>query len=198
LSDQGTGLTESILRRSVRELSAVQDLVVSEHLSDLVRIVQAVTRCLRAGGKLLLFGNGGSAADAQHVAAELVSRFLLDRDPLPAIALSTNSSILTSVSNDYCFEDVFARQVRALASPGDVVVGISTSGHSPNVVRGLQAAREKGAVTIGFCGRTGGELKDWADICFCVPSDHTPRVQEVQVLAWHVICEAVEAELFGQ
>jgi D-sedoheptulose 7-phosphate isomerase len=181
----------------VQDIQAIQQQMVAELLPDLTRIVQAILDALRAGGKLVLFGNGGSAADAQHVAGELVNRFLLEREALPAIALTTNTSVLTSIANDDSFDEVFARQVQALVQPHDVVVGISTSGHSSNVVNGLRAAQDRGAVTVGFCGRSGGQLKDLTDICFCVPSDHTPRIQEAHVLAWHVICEAVEAELFA-
>ncbi len=146
---------------------------------------------------MVLFGNGGSAADAQHVAAELVNRFLMDRDALAAISLSTDTSILTSVCNDADFDQVFSRQVRALVQKGDVAVGISTSGNSPNVINGLVAAREKGATAVGFTGRGGGELKDVVDVCFGVPSDSTPRIQEAHITVWHAICEVVEKEMSG-
>ncbi len=197
MSDRDHSLAEAILRASVQESMAIQERLLPEHLSVIAHIVRVLVEAFRAGHKLVLFGNGGSAADAQHVAAELVNRFLLDRDALPAMALTTNTSILTSWSNDFSFDDVFARQIRAMVQARDVAVGISTSGCSTNVLNGIQAARERGAVTIGFSGRSGA-LKDLTDICFCVPSDHTPRIQEAHIFAWHVICEAVEAELFGQ
>ena len=197
MKDGDARLVEAILRKSVEEIGTIQERLVSDFLPDLARIVQVTVKAFSAGSKLVLFGNGGSAADAQHVAAELVNRFLLDRDALPAIALTTDTSILTSVGNDHAFDEVFARQVQALVQPDDVVVGISTSGHAPNVLNGIRAAKDRGAVTIGFSGRSGRELKEQTDICFCVPSDHTPRIQEAHIFAWHVICEAVEAELFG-
>lgn len=164
-------------------------------LPTLVKIMQAFVRTIRTGNKILLFGNGGSAADAQHVAGELVGRFLRESEPWPVIALTTDTSILTAVGNDWEFADVFARQVRALAKPGDLVAGISTSGRSANVIRGLQAARAKGAATIGFTGAGGGSLAEHADLCFRAPADSTPRIQELHLLAWHTICELVEREL---
>ncbi|MGQ0811351.1 MAG: SIS domain-containing protein [Nitrospiraceae bacterium] len=164
-------------------------------LPTLVRIMQACVGTIRAGNKILLFGNGGSAADAQHVAGELVGRFLRESEPWPVIALTTDTSILTAVGNDWEFADVFARQVRALAKPGDLVVGTSTSGRSPNVIRGLQAARAKGVMTIGFTGAGGTGMQEHVDICFRAPADSTPRIQELHLLAWHSICELVEREL---
>jgi D-sedoheptulose 7-phosphate isomerase len=146
----------------------------------------------------LFCGNGGSAADAQHVAAELVGRFALEREPLPALALTTDTSILTAVANDWDFKEIFARQVRAHARHGDVVVGISTSGKSANVVRALEAARERGAVTIAFTGRNGGALAKVADVSFRAPDAGTARVQELHLLAWHGVCEVVEAALAGK
>ena len=161
----------------------------------LVQVAQRLIRAVRTGRKILLFGNGGSAADAQHVACELVGRFLLDSDPWPVIALTTDTSILTAVGNDWGFADIFARQVRALARPGDVVVGISTSGRSPNVLRGLQAGRNQGATTVGFTGGDGSAMREYTDVCFCAPAQSTPRIQELHLLAWHAICEIVETEL---
>jgi D-sedoheptulose 7-phosphate isomerase len=158
-------------------------------------IAKRIAEVLRGGGKLLLCGNGGSAADAQHVAAEFVGRYRKNRIPLPAIALTTDTSILTAVGNDFDFADVFARQVEALAQPGDLVVGISTSGKSPNVLKAIEAARRKGAGTLAFT-RAGGEpLASLADLTFAAPSTDTPRVQEAHLLAWHIICDLLEAEL---
>lgn len=162
----------------------------------LVLVAQAFIQALRTGRLILLFGNGGSAADAQHVAAELMGRFLRERDPLPALALNTNISALTAIANVWDYSEVFARQVRALARPGDVAVGISTSGRSPNITRGLQAARQLGAITIAFTGEKGFQVADAAHICYAAPHHATPRVQELHLLAWHTICELVEAELF--
>ena len=158
-------------------------------------IANAMLESLRQGGKVLLFGNGGSAADAQHIAAELVSRFLHDRKALPAIALTTDTSILTSVANDYAYDQVFARQIEALGKRGDVAVGISTSGNSPNVLKAVARAREMGLTTVGLTGRSGGALKDAVDLCLCVPSSSTPRIQEVHIAVAHVLCEVLELEL---
>jgi len=148
-----------------------------------------------AGNKLLVCGNGGSAADAMHICAELVGRFLQDRRPLPAIALNANPAILTALGNDYCYETVFSRQVEALANAGDVVWGISTSGNSQNVVEALKSAHAQGARTIGLTGSGGGAMAEHADVLLAVPLSETPRIQEVHLVTYHVICEAVEAEL---
>lgn len=186
-----------VISRVIQESIGVQAQVLEECIPIIARMADMLVRALQAGYKVVLFGNGGSAADAQHVAAELVNRFLMERDALPAIALTTNTSILTSVSNDDAFDQVFARQVQALVQEGDVVVGISTSGNAPSVLQGILAAREKGVVTVGFTGRSGGKLKGLVDLCFCVPSDSTPRIQEAHITVWHAICEVVEQELFG-
>jgi D-sedoheptulose 7-phosphate isomerase len=156
-----------------------------------------VTGTFRSGGKLVLFGNGGSAADAQHVAAEFVSRFKRERAALPAIALTTDTSILTAIGNDYSFDRVFARQVRALMRPGDLAAGISTSGNSPDVLEGLVAARECGARTLGFTGERGGRLRDLADLCYHAPTEDTALIQQAHITVWHAICLVVEQDLFA-
>ncbi len=161
-------------------------------VGTLVTIANRLAETLLHGGVLYFCGNGGSAADAQHVAAEFVGRFLLERRPLPAVALTTNTSILTAIGNDYEFSEVFARQVRALVKPGDCVTGISTSGRSKNVLLALEAAREIGAMTIGFTGGSGLPLRDLCDDCFIAESASTPRIQECHLLAWHLICNMVE------
>jgi D-sedoheptulose 7-phosphate isomerase len=183
------------MQRIVQDSITAHQRALAESLPVFVQVAQAFVRALRTGRKILLFGNGGSAADAQHVAGELVGRFLRESEPWPAIALTTDSSILTCVGNDWDFSDVFARQVRAHARPGDVVVGISTSGNSPNVLRGLEDARRRGAVTIGFTGPKGDKMRAVADICFCAPAAITPRVQELHLIAWHAICEIVERQM---
>jgi D-sedoheptulose 7-phosphate isomerase len=188
---------EETVHRAIEENIEVGAALLRQQIPQIVRLARLLTDAFRAGHKVVLFGNGGSAADAQHVAAELVNRFLLEREALPAIALTTNTSILTSVSNDADFDQVFARQVRALVQEGDVAVGISTGGNSRNVLNGVRAARTKGAVTVGFTGRSGGQLKELVDVCFCAPSDSTPRIQEAHIAVWHAICEVVEQELFG-
>jgi D-sedoheptulose 7-phosphate isomerase len=192
------GATASqIIAAALRESMAVKALLIEQHLPTIARITEMLAAAFRSGGKVVLFGNGGSAADAQHVAAEMVNRFLLERRALPAMALTTDTSILTSMANDAGFERVFARQVEALVCEGDVAIALSTSGNSPNVLDGILAARERGAKTIGFTGRDGGKLVELVDICFCVPSDSTPRIQEAHVTVLHAICEVVEQELFG-
>jgi D-sedoheptulose 7-phosphate isomerase len=160
----------------------------------------AFEECLRtykSQGKILIAGNGGSAADAQHFAGELVSRFYFDRPPLAAIALTTDSSILTAIGNDYGYEDVFARQVQALGRKGDVFIAISTSGNSPNILRAVEAAKSIGLVVIGLTGRTGGKLKALCDVCLCAPSDSTPRIQECHLVLEHILCACIEESLFG-
>lgn len=183
---------------AVREHVRLVEQVRTTHLPILVAISDRLTACLRAGGTIFLCGNGGSAADAQHIAAEFVGRFLLERRPLPAIALSTNTSILTAIGNDYHYDQVFARQVRAQTRAHDVVCGISTSGKSPNVLEALKAAREVGAATVGFTGEPGEPLGGLCDVCFKVPSGQTPRIQEVHILAWHMICDRVEQAVAGR
>jgi D-sedoheptulose 7-phosphate isomerase len=153
---------------------------------------------LKSGGKILLFGNGGSAADAQHLAAEFVNRLMVERPPLAALALTTDTSILTAVANDYDFLQVFAKQVRALGRPGDLALGLSTSGDSPNVVEGLQAARGLGLKTLALSGRDGGPVAAAAELALIVPSWNTPRIQEVQITIGHVLCDLVDFILYPE
>ena len=148
---------------------------------------------LKDGGKILWMGNGGSAADCQHLAAELVGRFRKEREAMASIALTTDTSILTAVGNDYGYDEVFRRQVLALCAPGDVVIGLSTSGNSPNVLRGLEAARAKGGILVGFTGESGGKMKDICDISLRVPSSNTARIQEMHITVGHILCEIIEA-----
>jgi D-sedoheptulose 7-phosphate isomerase len=197
ISSLGTALAEEIIRGAIRESIEVKSDLLNQHVSIIADLSRLLIDALRAGKKLVLFGNGGSAADAQHVAAELVNRFQMDRNPLPAIALTTDTSILTSVGNDLAFDELFSRQVRALVQRGDVAVGISTSGNSSNVINGIIAAKEKGAVTVGFTGRRGGRLKDLVDTCCHVSSESTARIQEAQITIWHALCEVIEREMFG-
>ncbi len=161
----------------------------------IVEAAQAIAACLRAGGKLLFFGNGGSAADAQHLAAEFVGRFILERRALPAVALTTDSSILTAVGNDYGFDRVFSRQIEALGQAGDVAVGISTSGNSPNVLAALKQARTQHLKTVGLAGKDGGLLRQCCDIPLIVASPNTARVQECHITTGHLLCELVENDL---
>ncbi len=185
---------EGLVRKKLQESA---DIKLSLDAGIIIDIANVIIKTYKKGGKVLLFGNGGSAADAQHIAAELVGKYKMIREPLPAIALSTNTSILTACANDYGYETVFAKQVQALAKEGDVVIGISTSGSSPNVLEGIKAAKEKGAFTIGFTGEGGRELGKNVDICLAVPSKDTPRIQEAHITAGHIVCYLVENELFG-
>jgi D-sedoheptulose 7-phosphate isomerase len=164
--------------------------------SEIEKAAEALSSSFQNGGRLYAFGNGGSAADAQHIVAEFTGRFRVDRDPLPAEALTTNSSAVTAIANDYAFEEIFARQVKALARPGDVVIGISTSGESKNVLRGLEAARKSHAKTIGLCGQKG-QMKLYCDILLSVPSDETSLIQEMHISIGHLLCLLVEENLFG-
>jgi D-sedoheptulose 7-phosphate isomerase len=157
-----------------------------------------LTAALNHGNKLLVMGNGGSAADSQHFAAEIVGRFKLERRALPAIALSTDTSILTAIGNDYGFDAVFSRQVEALAAPGDIVVGISTSGNSPNVLKALNMAKARGCRTIGLLGKDGGSIKAACDLALVVPTEDTPRIQEGHITIIHIVCDLVEKAMFGK
>lgn len=193
--EQNADLFQKTMYSIVKDSVEAHQRLLERSLPTLVCVMQACVRTIRAGHKILLFGNGGSAADAQHVAGELVGRFMKESEPWPVIALTTDTSILTAVGNDWDFADIFARQVRALAKPGDLAVGISTSGKSSNVLRGLQAARAKGAFTVGFTGASCNGMQDYVDICFRAPAETTPRIQELHLLAWHTICELIEREL---
>ncbi|MCX5854880.1 MAG: D-sedoheptulose 7-phosphate isomerase [Deltaproteobacteria bacterium] len=179
-----------------KESSQLKEVFVNENLGRIVRVVEAVTGALKAGNKILLFGNGGSAADAQHIAGEFVNRFIIERPPLPAIALSTDTSVITSIGNDYDFSEIFSKQIRAIGQAGDVAWGISTSGSSPNVIKALDVAKKIGMITIGFTGRDGGDIARLVDYSLNVSSNSTPRVQEVHITVAHVICEMVDFKLF--
>ena len=172
---------------------SLQSICSTPYPSQIAQAIDLLVERFSAGNKLLVCGNGGSAADAMHICAELVGRFFKDRPALPAIALNTDPAVLTAWANDYTYESVFARQVEALAKPGDVVWGISTSGNSKNVVAALKTARELGASTIALTGQGGGALAEYADVLLAVPLSATPRVQEVHSVTYHIICEAVEA-----
>lgn len=178
-----------------------ESLEVKESVLGLAGIIKqmsdTIVRAIKNGNKLLVFGNGGSAADAQHLVGELVGRFKMERGALPAIALTTNTSTITSIGNDYSFEDIFSRQVEGLARKGDVCIGISTSGNAGNVIKGIKKAKEIGAKTIALTGCAGGELAKICDISIVVPSHNTPRIQEAHITIIHIICELVEKAVFG-
>ena len=159
-------------------------------------IAWLIINCYKNGNKVILFGNGGSAADAQHIAAELIGQYKLKRKSLPAIALTTDTSILTSVANDYGFDKIFERQIESIAKKGDVAIGISTSGNSENVIKGILKAKEKEAKTIAFTGNSGGKLKNIVDVLLNVPSDNTPRIQEAHIVVGHIACNIIENQIF--
>jgi D-sedoheptulose 7-phosphate isomerase len=195
MKSETPNLAELVGQR-IEESVAVKRALLAER--ELIAAVgEKLIEAYRAGRKLLIFGNGGSASDAQHIAAELVGRYYFDRRALPAEALTVNASSLTAISNDYSFDHVFARQVEALGNAGDVAVGISTSGNSANVIEGVRAAKRLGLVTVALTGAGGGRLKGEVDYCVSVPSTDTPRVQEAHALIGHVWCEMVERALFG-
>jgi D-sedoheptulose 7-phosphate isomerase len=181
---------------AAQESSEVKEQFFQDNVDGIVEIVHAIMDSLRQGNKILIFGNGGSAADAQHIAAEFLNRFLFDRTPLPAIALTTDTSILTSISNDSDFSLIFARQIEALGSKGDIAWGITTSGKSPNIIEGFRKATEIGMKTIALTGKDGGEVLKMVDYALHVNSPSTPRIQEVHITVGHIICELVEGALF--
>jgi D-sedoheptulose 7-phosphate isomerase len=179
-------------------LAVAKNFEALTQLEDVVqRATDTVTGALKAGNKIMFCGNGGSAADAQPLAAELVGRYQSDRAALAALALTVDTSALTAIANDYSFDEVFARQLRGLGRAGDVLIGISTSGNSKNVLRAIEAAREIGVATIGLTGQSGGQMRQLCDICICVPSGRTSHIQEMHIAIGHVICGEVERRLFG-
>jgi D-sedoheptulose 7-phosphate isomerase len=188
------GFIENLVAESLR----VKSEFFRQNASLVAQTAESMAKAMKNGGKLLLFGNGGSAADAQHIATEFVGRFIPDRLPLPALSLVTDTSALTAISNDYGFNTVFARQVQALGKAGDIALGISTSGNSPNVLEAMETARRKGMLTIGFTGQDGGKMKGHADVLFCVPSRVVPRIQETHITLGHVLCELIDRELFPE
>jgi len=165
-------------------------------ISTAAKVSEILVNALKQGNKAVFFGNGGSAADAQHIAAEFVGRFAFDRPALPALALSVNSSCVTAIGNDYGYDLIFSRQLEALGRPGDVAIGISTSGNAPNVIKAMSAARKMELHTVALTGATGGSLRSKVDHCICVPSSETPRIQECHILVGHIISELVESEMF--
>src|SRR5262245_29513876 len=187
-------MDEDAVRRIAAESIALKQRFFDENAALLIEVARRVCECLRSGGKILTFGNGGSAADAQHLAGELVGRFTLDRAALPALALTTDPSVITALGNDMGYESVFRRQVEAHGRPGDVAIGISTSGRSANVVEALRAARSRGLVTVGLTGNGGGPLAGLVDHLLDVPHRETARIQEVHAMIVHVLCEIVEEE----
>jgi len=187
---------ENIILKRFKESIEVKNRFLKENLPRLIEVVKLVSQAFEAGNRIFFFGNGGSAADAQHLAAEFVNRYVIDRPSLPAIALTTDTSILTSIANDTAFSEVFARQIRALGREGDVAIGISTSGTSSNVIKAFEVAKEMGMKTVALTGNDGGVMGKIADFSLVVSSTSTPRIQEAHILIGHIICEMVEHQLF--
>jgi len=167
-----------------------------ENVGKIMEVAKRIIAAYRKGNKVLLFGNGGSACDASHLAAELVNRYKKDREGLPAIALATDMAVVTSISNDYDYTDLFSRQIKAIGHKGDIAIAISTSGNSPNVLKAVQVAKEKGLITIGFAGKDGGKLAGLVDYSFIIPSNNTARIQEAHITLGHLLCELIEDEMF--
>ena len=191
---------DALIKASIQDSIKVKQTLLADTalLAQISGVVDAFITALSSGHKLLLFGNGGSAADSQHIAAEFVGRFQLERTPLPALALTVNTSALTGIGNDYDYVNVFSRQVEALGQAGDVAVGITTSGKSPNVIKGLAAAKAKGLITVGMTGTFGDMLKEVSTYCLCVPSKETPRIQESHILIGHIVSQLTEQEMFAK
>lgn len=185
-----------IVRTNIERSIEVHARLIAECLDSITAGAEALIAAYRAGRKAIFFGNGGSAADSQHLAAEFVGRYLVERDPMPALALNANSSAVTAIGNDYGYDLVFARQLRALAQPGDVAIGISTSGNSASVIEGIKAGRELGLTTIALTGASGGKLRGLADILIAAPTQETPRIQECHILIGHSLCDAVERAIW--
>ena len=185
------------IRRNIEEAIAVKQALLQGHLDTVEKAASLVIECIRRGSKLIFFGNGGSASDSQHLAAEFVGRYEGERKALPAIAFTTDTSILTAVGNDYGFDRVFERQVEALARPGDVIFAISTSGNSKNVIAAVKKARQLKITTVGFLGRDGGQLKSLVDLAFVVPSQKTSRIQECHIMIGHILCEEADEALLS-
>lgn len=182
-----------------KSLKVKEGILQSEEIkSQIEKVSKIVIEAYNNGNKTLIAGNGGSAADAQHIAGEFVSKFYFDRPGLASIALTTDTSILTAIGNDYGYEKLFARQLQANSVKGDIFIAISTSGNSKNLIEALKYAKENGITTVGFTGEKGGEMKDMCDYCICMPSNETPRVQEGHILIGHIICAVVEEEIFGK
>lgn len=180
----------------LQESIDTQKALLLTHLDIVKNIAGILITAFKNGHRLYLIGNGGSAADAQHIAGELVGRFKVNRRPLPAIALTTDTSVITALANDFGYDTCFARQIEALTNPGDVVLALSTSGNSKNILNAVQIAKDCGAITIGFTGKDGGLLKEAVDVCLRIPSTNTPRIQECHITIGHILCSLVEKELF--
>jgi D-sedoheptulose 7-phosphate isomerase len=195
-------IDEDLLREKIKfqleESASVKEKIAAQNINEILLAFNLMHTCIKSGGKIFLCGNGGSAADAQHIAAELVVRLRSNRNPMPAIALTTDTSILTAISNDYGFSQIFARQIEALGRNNDLLIGISTSGNSENVIKAVEYASENGIKTIALTGRTGGKLNERVNLSINVPSDDVQRIQEAHITISHIICDLLEQSLIGE
>jgi D-sedoheptulose 7-phosphate isomerase len=189
---------KDVILKALKESVRVKERFFQENMDGLLEAAEKLATCFASGHKLLIFGNGGSAADAQHIAAEFVNRFAVERRPLPALALCTDTSVLTSISNDYSYDVVFSKQIKALGKKDDMAWGISTSGNSKNVLVAMETARDMGLFTMGLTGCGGGKMAQKCDLCLIVDSQATPRIQESHIMAEHILCELVERILFPE
>ncbi len=189
---------EKIIQDEINKSIAVKQKVLKELIPKIKKFSQMSVNAYKNNGRLIMFGNGGSAADAQHLVAELVNKLNFDRPMLDALALTVNTSVMTAIANDSNYDNIFARQIESLVNKNDIVVGISTSGNSANVIKGLLKAKEKGVTTVGMTGATGGKMKDIVDLLINVPSETTQRIQEAHILIGHIVCGIIEEELFGK
>lgn len=189
---------EKIIQDEINESIAVKQRVLRELTPKIKKFAEMGVNAYKNNGRLIIFGNGGSAADAQHLVGELVNKFYFDRPMIDALALTVNTSVLTAIANDSSYDNIFSRQIESLVNKKDIVVGISTSGNSVNIINGLLKAKEKGVKTVGMTGETGGKMKEIVDLLINVPSDITPRIQEAHIMIGHIICGIVEKELFGK
>ncbi len=186
---------KDIIFNMLEESIKVKETFIKDNADLILKGADMLAKCIASGHKIMIFGNGGSAADAQHIAAEFVNRFRIERPPLAALALTTDTSIITSIGNDYHFNEIFAKQIKALGQKHDIAIGISTSGNSPNVIEAVETAKKIGIYTIGFSG-SGGRLPECADLVFSVKSDSTPRIQETHIILGHIMCDLVDRILF--
>jgi D-sedoheptulose 7-phosphate isomerase len=187
---------DPVIRDAFIDCAQIKTKFAETYEKKIDEVAELIVKAFKAGNKVLLFGNGGSAADCQHIAAEFVNRFKIDRPPLPAIALTTDTSIITSIGNDFDFSDIFVKQIKAIGTKGDIAVAISTSGRSPNIIKALDAAAKLDIITVLFTGGDGGAALEVAGHAFVVPSKSTPRIQEVHIVLGHVLCELVDNKLF--
>tara|TARA_B100001057_G_C22867219_1_gene957079 strand:+ start:3297 stop:3878 length:582 start_codon:yes stop_codon:yes gene_type:complete len=187
------------IKNQISESIDLKKLILNDKniLTLLSKVSDQCLNAIKSNKKIILAGNGGSAADAQHIAAEFVSKFNMDRKSIPALALTTDTSIITSISNDYDFSQIFSRQIESLGNEGDIFIGISTSGNSENIIQALKEGKKRGIINVGLTGKNGGKMKDLCDFCLCVPSLDTPRIQESHLMIEHILCGIIEEELFG-